>query len=89
MAQENINPLIAFEDVRIIETDETSWIRIGDSFVNTDRIQAVGLNEERQVELILEDGAFARPGEGVTLEDVMTLIVEATVGDDEDDEDDH
>ena len=89
---DQINPEpedIEFDEIRVLKTDETAWIRVDEVFIDASRIQAVGVDEDGSVRFMLEDDVAVAAAKsvsdgGMTLEDAMSLIVDATTDDDDD-----
>lgn len=105
---------VDFDDIVILESDETSWVLIGDIWVDTSRIISVGplyevveareevgeghtqVNEQQsstvigtvvQIESPHNDSQFIH-AEGVSVEEIMGRILDATTDDDKDEDDD-
>ena len=104
---------VDFDDIVILESDETSWVLIGDIWVDTSRIISVGplyevvevreevgeghtqVNEQQsstvigtvvQIESPHNDSQFIH-AEGVSVEEIMGRILDATTDDDKDEDD--
>lgn len=107
---------VDFSEIVILESDETSWVLIGDIWVDTSRIISVGplyevvdtnapagsaqaesasVGEEVQavigtvvqIESPHNDSQFIH-AEGVSVEEIMGRILDATTDDDKDEDDD-
>lgn len=102
-AQDYDNEEIDLTDAFVIETDETSWIKVGDTWVDTSRIITVGplsnIYDVDEPPANPQTGEQGFPTGGVavqldsphansqfvvdsaaTVEEVMTLVIEATSG---------
>lgn len=105
---------VDFDDIVILESDETSWVLIGDIWVDTSRIISVGplyevvldandrtverqitdddgkpvmIGTVVQIESPHNDSQFIH-AEGVSVEEIMGRILDATTDDDKDEDDD-